>query len=47
MYHFATALCAGIVSTLVVGGTALTPMRVHQRPEWGCEGMTSGRATGC
>ena len=22
-------------------------LRVHQRPEWGCEGMTSGRATGC
>ena len=115
MHHFATALCAGIVGTLVVGGTALTPtpakaakppsaeavalkeattackseakekkirwpasrkyvkncittalkehptmnisevrrgvnlktLRVHQRPEWGCEGMTSGRATGC
>ena len=25
MHHFATALCAGIVGTLVVGGTALTP----------------------
>jgi hypothetical protein len=25
MYHFATALCAGIVATVVAGGTALTP----------------------
>jgi hypothetical protein len=25
----------------------LKTLRVHQRPEWGCEGMTSGRATGC
>ena len=115
MHHFATALCAGIVATVVVAGTALTPtpaeaaktssadapalkettagckaeakekkirwpasrkyvkncitmalkehptmnitevrrgvnvktLRVPQRPEWGCEGMTSGRATGC
>jgi hypothetical protein len=22
-------------------------LRVHQRPEWGCEGMASTRATGC
>ena len=115
MHHFATALCACIMATVVVGGTALTPtpaeaaktptaeavalkeatvackaeakgkkirwpasrkyvkncittalkehptmnisevrrgvnvktLRVHQRPEWGCEGMTTGRATGC
>ena len=25
MHHFATALCAGIVATVVVGGIALTP----------------------
>jgi hypothetical protein len=25
----------------------LKTLRVHQRPEWGCEGMASGRATGC
>ena len=25
MHHFATALCAGIMATVVVGGTALTP----------------------
>jgi hypothetical protein len=113
MHHFATALCAGLFATVVVGGAALTPaeaaktlsaeavalkettaackaeakgkkirwpasrkyvkdcittalkehptmnisevrrgvnvktLRVHQRPEWGCEGMTTGRATGC
>jgi hypothetical protein len=28
-------------------GVNLKTLRVHQRPEWGCEGMTSGRATGC
>ena len=22
-------------------------LRMHQRPEWGCEGMSAGRATGC
>ena len=22
-------------------------LRMHQRPEYGCEGMTPGRATGC
>jgi hypothetical protein len=113
MHNFATALCAGLLVTVVVGGATLTPaeaaktpsaealalkettaackaeakgkkirwpasqkyvkncitmalkehptmnitevrrgvnvktLRVHQRPEWGCEGMTSGRATGC
>jgi hypothetical protein len=115
MHHVATALCAGIMATVVAGGTALTPtpaeaaktpsveavalkqatvackaeakgkkirwpasrsyvkncittalkehptmnisevrrgvnvktLRVQQRPEWGCEGMTSDRATGC
>jgi preprotein translocase subunit SecE len=25
MYHFATALCAGIMVTVIVGGTAFTP----------------------
>ena len=25
MHHFAIAVCAGIVATVVVGGTALTP----------------------
>ena len=25
MHHFVTALCAGILATVVVGGTALTP----------------------
>jgi hypothetical protein len=28
-------------------GVNVTTLRVHQRPEWGCEGMTTGRATGC
>ena len=28
-------------------GVNLKTLRVHQRPEWGCEGMSSGRATGC
>ena len=28
-------------------GVNLKTLRMHQRPEWGCEGMTSGRATGC
>jgi hypothetical protein len=28
-------------------GVNVKALRVHQRPEWGCEGMTSGRATGC
>ena len=28
-------------------GVDVKTLRVHQRPEWGCEGMTSGRATGC
>ena len=31
----------------VLRGVNLKTLRVHQRPEWGCEGMTSGRATGC
>jgi hypothetical protein len=115
MHHFTTALCAGLMATVVVGGAAFTPtpaeaartssaeavalkeatvackaeakgkklwwpasrkyvkncvtttlkdhknmnisdvrrgvnvkgLRMHQRPEWGCEGMTSGRTTGC
>ena len=114
MHHFTTALCAGLMATVVVGGAALTPtpaeaartssaeavalkeakvackaeakgkklwwpasrkyvkncvkttlkdhqnmnisdvrrgvnvkgLRMHQRPEWGCERMTSGKATG-
>jgi hypothetical protein len=25
MHHFATAICVGIMATVVVGGTALTP----------------------
>jgi hypothetical protein len=28
-------------------GVNVKTLRVHQRPEWGCEGMTTGRATGC
>ena len=28
-------------------GVNVKTLRVQQRPEWGCEGMTSGRATGC
>src|SRR5215510_4484845 len=28
-------------------GVNVKALRVHQRPEWGCEGMTTGRATGC
>ncbi len=28
-------------------GVSVKTLRVQQRPEWGCEGMTSGRATGC
>ena len=28
-------------------GVNVRTLRVHQRPEWGCEGMTTGRATGC
>jgi len=28
-------------------GVNVKTLRVHQRPEWGCEGMSSGRATGC
>src|SRR5215831_14563398 len=27
-------------------GVNLKGLRMHQRPEWGCEGMASGRATG-
>jgi hypothetical protein len=33
--------------TEVRRGVNVKTLRVHQRPEWGCEGMTSGRATGC
>ena len=29
------------------GQVNVKTLRVHQRPEWGCEGMTTGRATGC
>ena len=28
-------------------GVNVKGLRMHQRPEWGCEAMTSGRATGC
>ena len=28
-------------------GVNVKTLRVHQRPEWGCEGMSSDRATGC
>jgi hypothetical protein len=28
-------------------GVNVKTLRVHQRPEWGCEGMTAGRATSC
>ena len=28
-------------------GVNVKTLRVQQRPEWGCEGMTTGRATGC
>ena len=28
-------------------GVNVKTLRVHQRPEWGCEGMTSGKATCC
>ena len=28
-------------------GVNVKGLRMHQRPEWGCEGMTSGRTTGC
>jgi hypothetical protein len=28
-------------------GVNVKTLRMHQRPEYGCEGMTSGRATGC
>ena len=28
-------------------GVNVRTLRVHQRPEWGCEGMTTGRTTGC
>ena len=28
-------------------GVNVKSLRMHQRPEYGCEGMTSGRATGC
>src|SRR5215471_990742 len=28
-------------------GVNMKALRMHQRPEWGCEGMSSGRATGC
>jgi hypothetical protein len=33
--------------TEVRRGVNVKTLRVHQRPEWGCEGMTTGRATGC
>jgi len=33
--------------TEVRRGVNVKTLRVQQRPEWGCEGMTSGRATGC
>src|SRR5262245_28969616 len=28
-------------------GVNVKALRMHQRPEWGCEAMTTGRATGC
>ena len=28
-------------------GVNVKTLRMHQRPEYGCGGMTSGRATGC
>jgi len=28
-------------------GVNVKGLRMHQRPEWGCEGMSSDRATGC
>ena len=38
MYHFATAFCAGIMATVIVGGTAFTPTRAEAA-------MTSGADT--
>src|SRR5262245_40782078 len=32
MHHFATALCAGVMATVVVGGTALTPAEAAKTP---------------
>jgi len=31
----------------VRSGVNVKGLRMHQRPEWGCEGMSAGRATGC
>src|SRR4029453_212709 len=33
--------------TKVRRGVNVRTLPAHHRPEWGCEGMTSGRARGC
>ncbi|MGB8431970.1 MAG: hypothetical protein WCE72_19305, partial [Pseudolabrys sp.] len=39
MYHFATALFAGIMATVVVGGTAFAPTSAEAATTSGADGL--------
>jgi hypothetical protein len=45
MHHFATALCAGIMATVVLGGTALTPTPAEAAKTPGAEAVALKEAT--
>ena len=45
MYHFATALCAGIMATVVVGGTAFTPSPAEAAKTSGADAAALKEAT--
>ena len=45
MHHFATALCAGIVATVVVGGTALMPTAAEAAKTPSAEAVALKEAT--
>ena len=45
MHHFATALCAGIVATVIVGGTALTPTPAEAAKTSSAEAVALKEAT--
>ena len=39
MYHFDTALCAGIMATVVVGGTSFAPTSAAAATTSGADGL--------
>jgi hypothetical protein len=45
MYHFATALCAGIMATVIVGGTAFTPTPAEAAKTSGADTVALKEAT--